>query len=68
MNSDTHSQHPDQPDAPHGAVDDTDVDPDAEPGNLNPRTGAAAHSDAPADTDADPDAEPGNLNPRATDE
>ena len=71
MNADTHAQQPDRPDAPHGAADeaadDTDVDPDSDPRNLNPRSGAAAHADTPADADADPDAEPSNLNPRARD-
>lgn len=37
-------------------------DPDADPENLNPRTGAAASGDAQDDTDTD--AEPANLNPR----
>ena len=37
-------------------------DPDADPANLNPRTGAAAAGGT--DDDADTDAEPANLNPR----
>jgi len=41
---------------------DPDQDPDADPANLNPRTGAAAQGGA--DQDADTDAEPANLNPR----
>jgi len=41
---------------------DPDQDPDADPANLNPRTGAAAAGDADSDTDTD--AEPANLNPR----
>ena len=41
---------------------DPDQDPDADPAQLNPRTGAAASGD-PED-DADTDAEPANLNPR----
>jgi hypothetical protein len=54
-----------QPGAEPDAVDPHD-DPDADPGTMNPRTGAAAH-----DTDAsqgyeDTDADPANLNPRST--
>ncbi len=41
---------------------DPEKDPDADPANLNPRTGAAAAGDP--DQDADTDAEPANLNPR----
>lgn len=41
---------------------DPDQDPDTDPGQLNPRTGAAASGDP--ETDADTDAEPANLNPR----
>lgn len=45
---------------------DPDDDPDAQPGELNPRTGAAASGSAAGDEDTD--AEPANLNPRGEDE
>ncbi|MCC2314044.1 hypothetical protein [Cellulomonas xiejunii] len=41
---------------------DPNQDPDADPANLNPRTGDAASGDPEAD--ADTDAEAANLNPR----
>lgn len=48
---------------PTGTSDGQDIDPDGDPGNLNPRD--TVHE---PDTDApdDPDGDPGNLNPRST--
>ena len=46
----------------HDPLDyDPDEDPDADPGMLNPRTGAAAHDEGGDDDDTD--ANPGNMNP-----
>ncbi|MBO3085779.1 hypothetical protein [Cellulomonas fengjieae] len=42
---------------------DASADPDADPGMLNPRTGAAAAADG-SETDQDPDSDPNQLNPR----
>lgn len=41
---------------------DPEWDPDADPGQVNPRSGAQASGDP--SQDADTDAEPANLNPR----
>ena len=68
MDADTNPHDPVEPEREPAPADDTELDPDADPRNLHPRTGAAAHSDVPVDEDADTDAEPGNLNPRARDE
>jgi hypothetical protein len=50
------SEPTDTPDQPE---DGTEVDPDADPGNLNPRDDRVTQ-----DYEGDPDADPGNLNPR----
>lgn len=48
-----------------GREADPHVDTDADPDNLNPRTGAAASGQVPREEEyADTDADPANLNPR----
>jgi hypothetical protein len=46
----------------HDAPDPDELDPDADPGMLNPRTGGQASDDGTDDDDTD--ADPDNLNPR----
>ncbi len=48
-----------------GPAYDPETDPDADPGSLNPRTGASAAGSAAEDDDTD--AEAANLNPREDD-
>lgn len=47
---------------PQEPAGDNYQDPDADPGNMNPRDTL----DQPDGTDEDPDADPGNMNPRDT--
>ncbi len=49
---------------PAGRDADPGYDTDADPDNLNPRSGASAKSDVPDDPEADTDGDPNNMNPR----
>ncbi|MFI2754572.1 hypothetical protein ACGIF2_14630 [Cellulomonas sp. P22] len=57
-------QTPGEPHEDPSDVDAADYDTDADPDNLNPRSGANAAGDPTDDPDADTDADPHNLNPR----
>ena len=56
-----------QPGDEGNAPEEHQEDPDADPMNMNPRSGAAASSEATeSDEYEDTDADPANLNPRTT--